>query len=73
MDRIVEVPIEKVIIKEIPVEVDKVVERLVTKEVPKEVFVDRIVINEVPHPGLEPPTPKCFTIEHGDYYLILNY
>jgi hypothetical protein len=54
MDRIVEVPIEKVIIKEVPVEVDKVVERLVTKEVPKEVFVDRIVINEVPPPPLPP-------------------
>jgi len=72
MDRIVEVPIEKVIIKEVPVEVDKVVERLVTKEVPKEVFVDRIVINEVPHPDLDPSAPKYFTIEHGDD-LILNY
>ena len=43
--REVEVPVEKIVIKEIPVEVpvERIVEKIVTKEVP----VDRVVYKEV--------------------------
>ena len=45
-----EVPVERIVTKEIPVEVEVPVERIITKEVPVEVekIAERIITKEVP-------------------------
>ena len=64
VERIVEVPVEKIVTKEIPVE--KIVEKIVTKEVPVEKIVEKIVTKEVPVEKIvtkEIPVEKIVTKE----------
>ena len=46
--RIQEVPVDKIVVKEVPLPIEVPVQTVVEKEVVKEVYIDRVVTQEVP-------------------------